>query len=589
MGYTKDTTVADILADPAAAGIVSRHLPGALDSPMLRYLPLMPIESVAGGALFAGETAASLTAMWDELASLERAAPVRTAPAAPPPPRFIDNGAAREDPVVRSIGPGEQWGVFEISLAGPQVANPFTDIDVEATFSHREHRAVSVCGFYDGDGVYRVRFQPPAAGEWSFETHSNASVLDGMRGAFHASAPSEGNHGPVQVADTFHFAYRDGTRYLPLGTTAYAWTHQLDALQEKTVRTLAGGPFRKVRMCVFPKSYLYNTEEPQRYPYQRGDDGGWDFTRFDPAFFRHLERRILDLQAIGVEADVILFHAYDRWGFSRMPAWADELYLRYVVRRLAAFRSVWWSLANEYDLLRNKSLADWERFAAVVGREDHVGHLTSIHNCFTLYDFRKPWVTHCSIQRVDVYRTAENTDQWRDTYGKPVVIDECAYEGDIDQGWGNISGQELIRRAWEAAVRGGYVTHGETYYNRREELWWSKGGELVGESPARFAFLRKILDEAPGGKLDPLPSDWDARWAGEAGHRIVYFGFGRPSFRGIAAPPGTDWHVDVIDTWNMTVDTLPDRYAGRFTVRLPGRAYMAIRLRQAEGGDGGRN
>src|SRR5262249_30609966 len=152
------------------------------------------------------------------------------------------------------------------------------------------------------------------------------------------------------------------------------------------------------------------------------------------------------------------------------------------VRRLAAFRSVWWSLANEYDLLRNKSLTDWERYAAIVGGEDHVGDLTSVHNCFTLYDYPKPWVTHCSIQRVDVYRTAENTDQWRDTYGKPVIVDECAYEGNIDQGWGNISGQELIRRAWEAAMRGGYVTHGETYYNEREELWWSKGGELVGES-----------------------------------------------------------------------------------------------------------
>lgn len=586
MGYTKNTPVGDILADPAAAGIVDRHLPGALGSPMLRFLPLMPIAAVAGGALFAGEGPASPAGMWEELAALEHASRPRPEQAMPPPPLPVDNGAARTTPLVRSIGPGEQWGVFEIELPGPPAANPFTDIDVRATFSHGGHDVVSVGGFYDGDGVYRVRFQPPAAGEWTFETHSNASMLDGARGSFQALTPTGGNHGPVQVADTFHFAYRDGTRYVPLGTTAYAWTHQPRALQEQTLRTLAGGPFRKLRMCVFPKSYLFNREEPQRYPYQRGQDGEWDFARFDPSFFRHLERRVLDLQEIGVEADVILFHAYDRWGFSRMPAWADDLYLRYLVRRLAAFRSVWWSLANEYDLLRNKSTTDWERFAAVIGAEDHVGHLASIHNCFALYDYRRPWVTHCSIQRVDVYRTAENTDEWRDTYGKPVIVDECAYEGDIDQGWGNVSGQELIRRAWEAAVRGGYVTHGETYYNDREELWWSKGGELVGESPARFAFLRKILAESPGGKLDPLPSDWDARWAGNGDHRIVYFGFGRPSFRTIVTAPGTEWHVDVIDTWNMTVDTLAGRCAGRFTVQLPGREYMAIRLRRAEGTPG---
>jgi len=42
--------------------------------------------------------------------------------------------------------------------------------------------------------------------------------------------------GPGEVADRFHFAYRDGTRFLPTGTTAYAWTHQGAALEEQTAR-----------------------------------------------------------------------------------------------------------------------------------------------------------------------------------------------------------------------------------------------------------------------------------------------------------------------------------------------------------------
>ena len=120
-------------------------------------------------------------------------------------------------------------------------------------------------------------------------------------------------------------------------------------------------------------------------------------------------------------------------------------------------------MANEYDLLWSKDEADWERLAAIVGEEDPFGHLNSIHNCRPFYDYSKPWITHVSVQRVDVYRTAENTDEWRERWGKPVVIDECAYEGDIDQGWGNITGEEMTRRFWEGAVRGGYVGHGETY------------------------------------------------------------------------------------------------------------------------------
>ncbi|MCL2515974.1 MAG: DUF5605 domain-containing protein [Microbacteriaceae bacterium] len=587
MGYSADSTVADALRDPAARAVVERHLPGALDAPLLRHLPLMQLGAVAHFSLFAGEEPRDLSTMWAELGALEGMPDaVGVQPEPVPAPGAIATGAPAQQATLRALGAAApdgftQWGVVEAALTGPGSGNPFTEVELAAAFAPAgaPSEEIVVGGFYDGDGAYLIRFQPPTAGDWSFVTRSNVDVLDGVRGRFVVASPAPGQHGPVRVADTFHFAHRDGTRFTPIGTTVYAWTHQGEELEERTLRALAASPFRKVRMCIFPKSYLYNTGEPPRLPYERRGDG-FDFSRFDPAFFRHLERRILDLAALGVEADLILFHSYDRWGFSNMPAWADDHYLRYVTRRLAAFSNVWWSLANEYDLLRGKAEADWERFAVVVGAEDHVGHLMSIHNCFGFYDHSRPWVTHASIQRVDVYRTAENADDWRTQYGKPVVIDECAYEGDIDQGWGNISGQELIRRSWEGAVRGGYVTHGETYWNDREELWWSKGGELVGESPARYAFLARILAEAPGGVLEPLPSDWDARWAGTADHRIVYFGFERPRFRTLSMPPGTSWDVDVVDTWNMTVDTLPEPQHGRFVVQLPGREFMAVRLRR---------
>ena len=66
----------------------------------------------------------------------------------------------------------------------------------------------------------------------------------------------------------FSFRHADGTRCLPLGTTCYAWTHQGDELEETTLQTLAGAPWTKVRMCVFPKSMVYNENEPPRYPFE---------------------------------------------------------------------------------------------------------------------------------------------------------------------------------------------------------------------------------------------------------------------------------------------------------------------------------
>ena len=124
------------------------------------------------------------------------------------------------------------------------------------------------------------------------------------------------------------------------------------------------------------------------------------------------------------------------------------------------------------------------------------------------------------------------------------------------------------------------LTHGETYLNAEERLWWSKGGKLVGESPARFRFLRQIYSAAPDGRLDPLPSDWDAPCAGGEDSLIYYFGFNQPKYRTIWTPRDTTWAVDVIDTWHMSITTLPAAYSGRFTVSLPGRQYIALRLRQ---------
>ncbi|MCA0755785.1 DUF5605 domain-containing protein [Paenibacillus sp. N4] len=471
-----------------------------------------------------------------------------------------------------------QWDVYEIEFHGPSHGNPFTDVTLSAEFRSGD-KVVRTPGFYDGGGVFRIRFMPEVHGGWTFRTSSNARSLDGIEGEFRVVAPAEGNHGPVRVKDTFHFAYADGTPYIPVGTTCYAWTHQGDELEERTLETLKASPFNKMRMCVFPKSYLYNENDPIRYPFEGSLADGPDYSRFNPAFFRHLENRIADLGRLGIEADLILFHPYDRWGFSEMPPSADDRYLRYITARLAAYRNVWWSLANEYDLMWSKSEEDWERFASVVTENDPSGHLISNHNCFAFYDFSKPWVTHCSIQRVDVYKTSEATNEWREKWKKPIVIDECAYEGDIDHGWGNITGEEMTRRFWEGAIRGGYVGHGETYLNPEEVLWWSKGGKLTGTSPDRIAFLRRIVEESPGGMLEPLPSEWDLPCAGiKDEYYLFYFGFNQPRFRNFHRKPGIRYRVEVIDTWNMTVDTLPDLYEGSFRIDLPGRQFIAVRL-----------
>ena len=119
----------------------------------------------------------------------------------------------------------EQWNVFELTLEGPGSGNPFVDVTLAAKFTQGE-RTVTAQGFYDGAGIYKIRFMPETVGEWRYTTASNRPELDGKSGAFTATAATKGNHGPVRVAHTFHFAYADGTPFHEIGTTGDALVHQ---------------------------------------------------------------------------------------------------------------------------------------------------------------------------------------------------------------------------------------------------------------------------------------------------------------------------------------------------------------------------
>ncbi|MET7257567.1 DUF5060 domain-containing protein [Dyadobacter fermentans] len=502
----------------------------------------------------------------------------------------------------------ERWERFEVTLTGPQTGNPFVDVSLSAEFSNGTEK-IKVDGFYDGNGQYKVRFMPQKIGEWKYKTISSSKSLNGKTGAFSCVEPGKDNHGSVQVADTYHFKYADGTRYYPFGTTLYAWTHQPEGLEEITLKTLANAPFNKVRMCVFPKYYSHVENEPPYYPYvkksETKDSKGkpkfqWDFSQFEPAFFQHLEKRIDDLKKLGIEADIIVFHPYDKghWGFDSLGKENDLKYIRYLTARLASFRNVWWSLANEFDYVKTKPRADWDIYTKAVVHADPYGHLCSIHNGSVYYDNWKPEFTHVSIQNGSTVEDFGRATLLRDVFFKPMVYDEVCYEGDLQQRWGHLSGEEMTEAFWQGVIAGTYVTHGETYQNAGDTIFWAKGGRLIGSSPARIGFLRKILEEAPGPLelSDPWKDHHTSR--ADSSYYLVYLGKNMQSEWEFSLPrkggpkAGRKFKVEVIDTWNMTIDERPEVFEiaeatdyriydkKRTSIRLPVTPYLALRIKE---------
>lgn len=427
----------------------------------------------------------------------------------------------------------KQYETFELRFGGEALPDAWAQIDLTATFSCAQE-SLTVKGFYDGEsdgrGVYVVRFLPQYAGVYRYQVRGAVTA----EGEIVCEASSPEAHGIVRAVGT-HFAFADGAPYIPFGTTVYALISQDDALVEQTLQSLAAAPFNKLRLCVFPKDYDYNHNEPPLYAFARREDGSWDTSRPSIAFYQRLERILRRIAALGIQLDLILFHPYDRWGFAAMPQADNFRYLDYLLRRLSAMPEIWWSLANEYDLcMPKKTLADWKALEAFVASCDPYHHLLSCHNCFCFWDFKRKDVTHASIQT----RALTEIPRYLREYGKPVVIDECCYEGDLPHIWGSISGQEMVRRFWRCYVGGGACTHGETFLSPDDVLWWARGGVLKGESPKRIAFLRRVIEELPG-FLSPLESVWEE--ASSRTKRSVPTGFAPslPACREWLRPTGT--------------------------------------------------
>lgn len=529
--------------------------------------------------------------------------------------------------------------MIELSFHGEEPEGSWIQVDLEAVIIGPDSRKI-IKGFYAGNATYKVRFLPETAGLYEYEITGVVQA----KGFMQVEEAKVDCHGVVR-ADGCQLRHQDGRHFVGFGTTVYALANQSEELIDETIKTLSSAPFNKVRMCVFPKHYNYNHNEPNHYAFQlkEGKEGStfsedlikerlteniWNVNKPDFAFWDAFERRMNQLFNLGIQVDLILFHPYDRWGFSSMNREDSLAYLDYVVRRFAAYPNIWWSLANEYDLFAFKNEADWDAFGMFLQQNDPYHHLIGNHNCFTLFDPAKEFITHVSVQTHSMNRVAE----FMQKYKKPVCYDECCYEGNLNENWGNISGKEMTRRFWQATVTGGHCTHGETYldpklaYDNTAVVWWARGGRLIGESPKRIAFLRELIESLPG-TLEPMsvgigdlmgvteekreeirtriqemgsnvflealmdltPAetqrfiDMDFEYAGRVEDKVFlyYLDHHTCARKMLPLPEGKSCKIEVIDTWNMTREVYAENAMGKgpqnmYEIILNGNEWMAI-------------
>ena len=399
--------------------------------------------------------------------------------------------------------------------------------------------------------------------------------------------PRPGSHGPVRV-DGFHFVHADGTRYRPVGTTAYAWTHQPDELQERTLRTLEGSPFTKMRMCIFPKSYLYNANEPDDFPFPGSLEDGFDLERFDTAHFRRLEQRIAQLG-----------DARHRGRPDPLPR-VRPLGLRRprTRRRRAATcatscagsprsRTCGGRWPTSTTCCGRRPSDDWERHRRrSSARRTRTGTSHSIHNCRAVLR-PDPAVDHArehparrrlphrrehrrvarAVGQAGRHRRVRLRGRHRPGLGQP------HRRGDGAPLLGGRRPRRLRRPRRDVPAttrRRAVVVQGRRAARRRAR----RGSAFLDEHH------RASRPTACSIRCPPTGTCRGA--ASRTSTASRYFGFNRPRFRNVVLPEG-DFEIDVIDTWNMTVERLRGHaHAAPCASTLPGRQFMAVRARRVE-------
>src|SRR5262245_29541121 len=115
----------------------------------------------------------------------------------------------------RTVG---EW----VFVAQREYENPFTDVAVDMEVTDPAVGSVTVPGFFDGDGQWRVRFNPGVAGRWTYRvrSHPHDPGLAGA-GAFEVTPREDRGFLVATPGQAWGFRYESGEPVFLLGDTAY--------------------------------------------------------------------------------------------------------------------------------------------------------------------------------------------------------------------------------------------------------------------------------------------------------------------------------------------------------------------------------
>lgn len=279
-----------------------------------------------------------------------------------------------------------------------EYASPFADVLVEAIFTDPSGRRVTQPAFYDGNRVWKVRFNPGVTGDWRYELRSRPHDGDLVaEGTFTVTDATARGFLKATPGDAWGFRYESGEAAFILGDTIYdifGMAYNGGDVEGFLRRRVAQGfnLFRtRVSVSRFhPPAGHCEWAARRTWPWG-GSETAPRFDLFNLDWFANVDRCIRLFEELGVGVEMIM----EGWGFefpfnhrSVFTSEWEQLWMRYLIARYDAFNAVhFWTPLNEYEYYPNgdwhyKPAADrWAlRIARWIKETAPHGHIVTMHN-----------------------------------------------------------------------------------------------------------------------------------------------------------------------------------------------------------------
>lgn len=407
-----------------------------------------------------------------------------------------------------------RWGRFEIEFINNNYyIDPFTDVELLAEFTSPDGRKVETWGFYDGNGVWKLRFMPDQTGEWEYIIWFSDQSRQKLYGKFQC-IPSEipgmiaaDETNPIWFGfkggqHTFMRSFHVGDRFL-----ASNWPYEN---RNEFLNWIHG----KYNTLSIASHYLNRNVKGRGQGWNTPDLWDSEKQRPNPNEYTKMENILDELAA----RKIIIFPFGGFFGQrTNYPDNSNEqiIYIKYTLARLGSYWNILLNVSGPEPLLPRLNEFTFEQinsWGRLIYSLNTYNHLLTVHNQPDQNPFiNSTWVNYQCLQGPKTI----NLDNlyWgiikNRNLSQPLYAQETLWYGNIyhhEKVGREYSDDDLRRNAWTITMAGGAINFADNKGDSSTGFSGTLNFEEIHQEKHEIIWrVWSFFESIPFYKLSPYP------------------------------------------------------------------------------------